>query len=275
MENFSRQRNPSDHSSYSARSRTHNTMHTPPGSSSETYDRYRQPSSAGHDSSFQQASSHQGQAGSNSLNYYMEDSGLQVSASPVVSASMSCPSDFGNGQDRSNSYSQYNSNVMYSVAQASPGQSSFDTSQQYQPRQNGTIEVLSSNFGGPTSFYHSGEGSSVSPIASQQQTPTQYGFMAYQQQNTVGRTRYQHPYSPSLTENPSINHGSMRGHEYDQNMDCGSALAECDRALRLIFQEVRSGHLVKAGQSLLEVSTWLLSHASDLGKFSNPFPGII
>ena len=44
------------------------------------------------------------------------------------------------------------------------------------------------------------------------------------------------------------------------------AYSQYQEALKQTLENASKGKLVEAGQSLLEISEWLLSHASDLGE---------
>ena len=54
-----------------------------------------------------------------------------------------------------------------------------------------------------------------------------------------------------------------------QDQDSGAfdrAYAQYQEALKQTFENTRDGRLVEAGQSLLEISDWLLGAASELGN---------
>ena len=53
-----------------------------------------------------------------------------------------------------------------------------------------------------------------------------------------------------------------------QSTGMEAAYTAYQTALKEIFQNIINGRLSEAGQSLLEVSEWLLGHVGDLGTFS-------
>ena len=58
----------------------------------------------------------------------------------------------------------------------------------------------------------------------------------------------------------------------EESTNFDRAYAQYQNALKQTFERTRSGRLIEAGQSLLEISDWLLGNASDLGV-SNCYDG--
>jgi hypothetical protein len=58
----------------------------------------------------------------------------------------------------------------------------------------------------------------------------------------------------------------MEDQEYPATSGLDEAYASYQSALKEIFQNVKSGILQAASESLLNVSDWLLSHVTELGK---------
>ncbi|KAF2466280.1 uncharacterized protein BDR25DRAFT_77077 [Lindgomyces ingoldianus] len=180
-------------------------------------------------------------------------------------------------------YSQYGGNVMYNVpgqqASATP-QSPYESVQQYQPRQNTAIEVLSTGFGVqpvPQQYYGvPGEGGPTSAPASAlapQNVPSQYPSMGYTtQQSPVGREplapSYTQPGMSDPTQAPSqgpyaqpapASYGDQGGNEYDDFYN------NYQTELKKTFEYTRDGRLSEAAAQLFRLSDWLLHWAETLG----------
>lgn len=163
---------------------------------------------------------------------------------------------------------QYTSQLIYGVPQQqAPHQSQYGPVPQYQPRHSVTAEVLSNDFG-VSQYYNPGAGGRNS-------TPTavipQYPTAPYQQQL---------PYSATADPERSTLVSPYPGTEPEAAQPQTSASAEPEqrqpdrydvlydqyrRVLRETNENASRGRLVQAGESLLEISDWLLSNAEGLG----------
>ena len=63
-------------------------------------------------------------------------------------------------------------------------------------------------------------------------------------------------------------HDVIEQQEVAQDSGYDEAYNQYQNALRQTFENTRSGRLIEAGQSLLEISEWLLGHAAELGGSS-------
>ncbi|MCJ1354348.1 MAG: hypothetical protein MMC33_004336 [Icmadophila ericetorum] len=186
----------------------------------------------------------------------------------VPDASLQYQSDFPQEVQRQQQFAQYGPNMMYNIQQQGQAQSPYDPVPQYQQsRQSGTIEVISNQFGVPQ-YYSAAEATSVpGPSTIPQQYATAQ-FTQYQQQPTpAGRATQPIAYATGMAEyvTPPIPEFIEQQETVSQASRYDVAYNQYIEALKETFQNTRDGRLIEAGQSLLDVSEWLLGHAADLG----------
>ncbi|KAI9679074.1 MAG: hypothetical protein M1829_001744 [Trizodia sp. TS-e1964] len=195
-------------------------------------------------------------------NYYPEVS--HFSGSPLPTGSLYQPT-YPQEQQRSQQFPQYGSNIMYNVGQASTQNTSYDPVQQYSARQS-AIDALPTAFNASAQYFVGGESGSPSNTALPTQPP--FPSLSYsQQQHPVSRSGLAQPYSSGMGEIPHSGPSDVLDEpDYVQaapNYD--DAYNQYQNALKRTFENTRNGHLTEAGQSLVEISDWLLSHAVELG----------
>lgn len=195
-------------------------------------------------------------------NYYQEPSN-SFSSSANMNAYGSEYGQDGRQQSQQNFGSYNTAAMMYSVAQPSPQTPVYDTQQQFGTRQSAALSMMTPDV---TSSYFGTDPSSTS--ASSIQQPTQGANTSnsvYQPHNSaltyaanmsgVGGVQ-QAPGSADV----SINEDA----EFSEN-----ALEEkwitYQRQLSTVFQDITSGTLESASETLLTISDWLLSQVVDLG----------
>jgi len=159
--------------------------------------------------------------------------------------------------------------MMYNVPQAAGPQSAavYDTSQQFSSRQPAGMQMMATDVAAPyfsseptnTAAASAMQGQSTSTSASQ--VYQQPGLQSYSTSNmaAMGGMAAQ---SASTSDVRMDDEYSAPGSSLDQ------AYASYQSALKEIFRNIRSGILSTAGDSLLNVSDWLLSHVAELGKFA-------
>ncbi|TVY14717.1 hypothetical protein LARI1_G006872 [Lachnellula arida] len=163
------------------------------------------------------------------------------------------------------SFSNYNQDLMYNVAQQAPQSNVYDSSQQFQSRQPAAMQLLSdvaapyfpneptSVSGPPVLQHHASSGSSA--VYQHQQSPENRAPML--QQGYTGAIAMGG--IPQAAE-------AMDEDEFQvQGPGMEAAYTAYQTALKEIFQNIIQGRLAVAAQSLLEVSEWLLGHVGDLG----------
>ncbi|MCJ1302318.1 hypothetical protein MMC08_005121 [Hypocenomyce scalaris] len=196
--------------------------------------------------------------------------GQQYAGQPLQGSSLQYTPDFSPPDpQRQQHFPQYASHMMYNVPQQAQQQSQYESVPQYQPRQSAAIEVLSTQFGVPQYFNPSEPTSAAGPAVPQQYASTQFQQpMSYPQQAaSLGRSTNPPPYQtgmadfaqPIATDVLEQQGLALDSSSYDD------AYNQYQNALKLTFENTRSGRLIEAGQSLLEISEWLLGHAVELG----------
>lgn len=148
-------------------------------------------------------------------------------------------------------------------------------------RQSAAIEALSSQFGVPQYFPPTEPaGSTVQSVVSPYLTPQQLSS-AYNQ-GPIGRSNAQ-PFPASMADfTPSVQQhqhqqqsppqAQAQSHQPvgSESLNVSEAYGQFQQALRGTFGHARSGRLVEASRSLLEISEWLVSNARELGKLAPP-----
>ncbi|KAI9826883.1 MAG: hypothetical protein M1832_005822 [Thelocarpon impressellum] len=195
----------------------------------------------------------------------------QFATPAVPGGSMQYQAGYAQEPHKQEELPQYRPNIMYNMPQqAHPGEP-YGTAQQHQyeqPRQSGPVDALSSQFAGTSQFFVQSEPGITQGIAlPSQQAPSPFIHVAYHQQGSAGPAheaqRYQSGMpgpSQETTPNPATGHQfAQPAPSYDDEYE------QYRTALKRTFENTRNGQLVEAGQSLLWISEWLLSHAVDLG----------
>ncbi|KAJ5933502.1 hypothetical protein N7454_005831 [Penicillium verhagenii] len=174
----------------------------------------------------------------------------------------------------------YESAMLYGFGQQGPAQGPFDVVPQYSTRQSAAIEALSNQFAVPQ--YFTPEESTATGVPNpalstylgQQQIP-------YNHPGPMARPSTTQPFPATMSDfTPIGTAGSSRldpqppqlQHHSDPPQlpasDLSSleeAYSQYQRALRSTFDHTRTGRLVEASRSLLEISEWLVTNSRDLG----------
>ena len=163
---------------------------------------------------------------------------------------------------------QYTPQVMYSTQQE-PQQTPYDPVVQYQTRQSISSDVLPNQFGDSQFFSPNAAGSTSAstnvpaqfPTASYQQ-PVQYTPQAEVERPSIvsqypdTQSDFVQPETPTVADPIQ-----QQADRYDVLFN------QYRRALRETNDNASRGRLVQAGESLLEISEWLLGNAEGLGRF--------
>jgi hypothetical protein len=198
--------------------------------------------------------------------YYQEPTATFSAAANMPASAMPYGSEYGqDARQQSQGFGGYNSaNMMYSVPQGSNQGSVYDNPP-FGQRAPSTMQLLTPDV---TSTYFNSETPSGS-------TPA----MPSASQSTGASTNAFHQTPPSLNYTSSSIHGmqqtpgsaDMSATEDSEFVD--GALEEkwvnYQRQLGTVFQDVLSGSLEAAAETLLAISTWLLSQVKDLGLSSD------
>lgn len=182
----------------------------------------------------------------------------------------------GYGQDTRQTQSfagSYNPNLMYNVPQAGAQSTVYDTTgNQFDLRQPAAQQILPADV---TNTYFPGEPTNAAAAsAMQQQQPSSAQTTAvYQPGSTDTRnTMMNYPSnitgmstmaSQATTTAPDVS--MEESGDYQGGADLNHAYSQYQDALKEIFANVKKGALQTAGESLSNVSEWLLSHVHELG----------
>lgn len=211
-----------------------------------------------------------GTAGSYS-SYYQEPTAAFATTN-MSASTMGYGSDYSHDarqqqQQQGQSFGSYNAaNLMYNVAQPNPQTPVYDA-QQFGQRQPSSMQMLpdvASAYFTP----EAGTGSASSLQPSAQST----GTSVYQQTPSISYSSNL-PASSAIHQTPGGADVSM-GEDHDY---ADGALEEkwvnYQRQLGTVFQDIANGSLESASETLLSISSWLLSQVADLGIDRPPCTG--
>ena len=198
-------------------------------------------------------------------------------------------------QQQQPTFSDYEQEVVYSIEQQGPPHDSFSLVPQYPARQSAaTIEALSSQFAVPQYFSageptETGVGGLVSPYLNTQFPPATYpppgpvGHASASAQpfpttmadltNPLGATarqQQQQQQQQPAPQQPQTQPQQSTANPVTTTSHLEDAYSQYQRAILVTLDHSRAGSLVEAGQSILEISEWILTNAEQLGMFSFP-----
>ena len=163
---------------------------------------------------------------------------------------------------------QYASQLMYGVSQQqAPNPTPYESVPQYQPRQSAAAEVLSNQLGVPQYYNPSASGGTSTPAAVSPQYPTApyQQPLQYTSPADPERSSLVSPYpgmEPEFAQPPTTESAQLQQRQPDRY---DVFYNQYRRALRETNENTSRGRLVQAGESLLEISEWLLGNAEGLG----------
>ncbi|EDN04567.1 predicted protein [Histoplasma mississippiense (nom. inval.)] len=161
--------------------------------------------------------------------------------------------------------SQYEGDMVYGITPQVQPASQYEGVSHYQPRHSAAIEVLATQFGVPQ-YFQEGEpavagGSDKYLTVSQAQTTPYSQPAALPRASTASALPEIMAGLPASTASDGLEHSEFPR----QSSRFDDAYIQYQRALRETFESTRSGRLLDASQSLLEISEWLLGNATELG----------
>lgn len=210
-----------------------------------------------------------GMSGAGNYGDYYQNQAPAFPASGLSQGGMTYqPADYGQDGRQSHGFGGYNPNMMYPVGATGP-HNTYEAPQQFQGRQPGTMPMMAGDV--PQYFHSDGSAAAASAMPTGQSASATPSSTMYPQQPQMPG------YSGTL---PSVGGGSGAGQpgaaaagmalddaEYSA---AGTASEErwADYRSRLarVFQDIQSGNLKRASETLLGVSNWLLTQVVDLGK---------
>ncbi|KAL9044915.1 MAG: hypothetical protein Q9214_001980 [Letrouitia sp. 1 TL-2023] len=179
--------------------------------------------------------------------------------------------DYTQDSQRGQQFATYPTQMMYNVPQQQQIQSPYEAAQHSQQRQSTAVEALSTQFGVPP-FYHGSESTGASGPASTSQQYTLTHFqqpIPYQNPGSAGRITLPSSFPTASAEYQSTTAADVAEQQEQDSSAFDVAYNQYQEALKQTFEYSSKGRLAEAGQSLLEISEWLLGHASELGLVSD------
>lgn len=170
-------------------------------------------------------------------------------------------------QRHQQSFASYNPDMMYNVAPQAPPNNVYDSAPQFQTRQPAGMQMLS-DVAAP--YFPSEPTSAPAPPVLQHHASS--GSSNVYQQSPADRApllQQGYPGGLAMGAMPQSAPEIMEEEDYHpQGPGMEAAYTAYQTALKEIFGNIKHGRLAEAGQSLLEVSEWLLGHVGDLGELS-------
>ncbi|KAI9797513.1 MAG: hypothetical protein M1833_005424 [Piccolia ochrophora] len=160
---------------------------------------------------------------------------------------------------------QYDGNVMYRLSpQQVPQGQSYQAVRQYQQRGDASMAEIHSAADVPQ-MYMAGEPTNPLTAEGPSRHPLSHSPSAlYSQQAPADRTSFAHSFFTGMSD--SLHGGAPQGREGPESVpNLDAAFNNYTSTVVRTFERSRNGQLVEVGQSLLEMSEWLLSHTDELG----------
>lgn len=201
--------------------------------------------------------------------YYQDSSGTFATASmPQAGMSYHQPgTDYGQADARQTggfTTGTYNP-MMYNVQQATATQGAgvYDAGTSFGQRQPAGIQIMPTD----PAAYFSGEASQSSSALQAPSSSSNTAAAVYQQ---PGLSSYSTSMATSgigaMATQPTVSADVGMDDEFPASGGLDEAYASYQTALKDIFSNIRSGVLREASESLMNVSDWLLTHVSELGR---------
>lgn len=204
-------------------------------------------------------------AGAYGSDYYPE-TGTTFSAAMPQNA-LTYPSDYGQHGRQSQGFASYATpSIMYPAPQAAAQSSVYDATQQFSSSRQSAPGLSMINPGvGSSYFGETAEAAVSTPNLQSQAQSTGAPTSVYSQAQLQGYGATM-PSGGSMAQAPTdAADVSMTGTDYPTGAGLEEKWAQYQGAVRGVFRDVRGGALDNARQSLLTISTWLLSQVVDLG----------
>ncbi|KAG4277376.1 hypothetical protein FPRO04_14128 [Fusarium proliferatum] len=221
-------------------------------------DRYRPASLAGPSSSGRGMG-----APGNYSNYYSEPS-ASFSTPNMPGTAIAYGPKYGHDSLQTQGFGGYSTatTIMYNVGQPSTQDTVYDA-QQFSSRQPAAMQMMPLDVA--SSYFGSEAGASAGPSLQQPAQGSSGSANVYQQSNVMNYASNSMPSVSAVPQATNTADVSMRD-DYDY---AEGALEEkwvsYQRQLGSIFQKIVNGSLESASETLLSVTSWLLSQVADLG----------
>jgi hypothetical protein len=202
--------------------------------------------------------------------YYQDTSATGFPATAMPQGAMSyhqSTADYGQPDSRqAQSFGgTYTPAMMYNVQQTGGPQSAavYDASQQFPSRQTAGLPMMSTDVTAP--YFSSEPTNAAATSGLQAQTASSSTPQVYQQPGLHGYSTGGMPAIGGMASQTTPAADVRMEDQYPAAEGLDEAYVDYQSALKQIFQNIRSGVLATASESLLGISNWLLGHVVDLG----------
>ncbi|EJT76239.1 hypothetical protein GGTG_06161 [Gaeumannomyces tritici R3-111a-1] len=230
-----------------------------------------------------------GIGGSAGYSGYYQDSttGAFQTATAMPQSSISSyhqsTTDYSQDGRQTQSFTGYNpASMMYNVQSGAQNSAVYDTSQQsFQRQPAAALQMMAADVTSANPYFSGETGSSTTASLQTQAAPSNTSSSVYQNATDrsallgysnnmagMGGIASQTAAAPAAATATTGDVG-IEEQEYPATSGLDEAYASYQSALKEIFQNVKSGILQAASESLLNVSDWLLSHVTELGLTSD------
>ncbi|KAI1214979.1 uncharacterized protein F4807DRAFT_15877 [Annulohypoxylon truncatum] len=197
--------------------------------------------------------------------YYQEPAAAFSTA--MQPNTMTYQPEYGQDTRQTQSFSTYNTPMMYNVPQASAQSAVYDASQQFPSRQPAALQMIQTDVATP---YFPSEPTNAAAASNLQSHASSSGTSAVYQQSPASQRTMLQSYPSGMTSmggmaQTSASDQTMEEPDYSQTTEMTEAYDHYQTALREVFTNIRGGVLQAASESLLNISEWLLSKVVELG----------
>ena len=242
------------------------------GFSSSTSQRYRS-------SALQSSLAGRGDAGATTYSgYYQEPTASFATAMPP--SAVPYQSSYAQEPRQQQTFTGYNTDMMYNVTPQAPQSGVYDSSQQFQAtRQPAAMQMLpdegppyfqaeQGSASGQSAMQHQAAPSSANVYQQHQQSPADRSSMLQQSYPATIAMGGMGQAAPEMMETEGFQSASASAQTQTQPQPPPMEVAYNSylTALKEIFLNIVHVRLSEASRSLLEVSEWLLGHVTDLGR---------
>ena len=222
--------------------------------------------------------------------YGFYDEGSHPSSLPVAPNPLHYQSEEPTYQTRQSSVPQYGSGIVYSLAQQIPqNPPPYDPVLHYQHHRRPAGMELPTQFVNVQPFYVPNEPITTTAAVPTQHVSSTFPSLAFPQQTPAGQSTMAPAYAPPMSDlsqgtasqQPQHHHQQQQQQQqHQQHQQQQAAASEYGQAqpnyeaaynwyqanLKRTFEQIHAGQLADAGQTLLDISDWFLTHAAELGK---------
>ncbi|KAK2601933.1 hypothetical protein QQS21_004524 [Conoideocrella luteorostrata] len=154
--------------------------------------------------------------------------------------------------------------MMYNVPHNTAAQQSVFDTQQFTPRQHAAMQMMPSDVAS-TYFTSDATGSSGTPIQQPGQISSTSPNVYQQQPPSVAYTSSMANVSDIHHQSSSSRAGASESHGHSSDDGATEKWTNFRRQLGIVFQDINSGQLERASETLLSISNWMLSQVVELG----------